>query len=313
MAASWAPKTKASYNSAIKKFYLFCRKKSLDPTKVDFRMGLEFLIYLHDTKQEKFGSIAVARSAISALAPLENNCSFGKDPNISRIIKGMFRERPSLPRKVAIYDAAIVIRYMLSLPDNESLLLEMLSKKLTTLLCLLSGQRSQSIAYLYSEHMLQEESTVTFYIPKLLKSSTPRFHQEPLEFVAFPENRKVCIVDCLRTYINRTAGIRENIQEEGQKLSLILSYAYPHHPVQSATLARYVKDFLGRAGIDLTVFTAHSTRAASSTKANNIGLSLKSIAKAAGWKSPSTFQRFYKFPIRKNFGRELVKASLGQV
>ena len=53
------------------------------------------------------------------------------------------------------------------------------------------------------------------------------------------------------------------------------------------------------AGIDITVFTPHSTRAASTSKANNLGLSIKDIAKAAGWKGGSTFQRYYKFPITK--------------
>ena len=219
----------------------------------------------------------------------------------------MFQERPTIPLKVAIYDTSLVINYILTLPDNSGLLLEMLTKKLTTLLCLLSGQRSQSILYLFPDHMVMDSDWASFYIPKLLKTTAPTFHQDPLKFVALPPNRRVCIIDCLKSYIHRTEGIRENIQLEGEKLSLILSYAYPHRPVQSATLARYVKDFLGMAGIDLKVFTAHSTRAASSSKANNLGMSLKDISKAGGWRSPSTFQQFYRFPIRKNFGSEIVK------
>ena len=80
--------------------------------------------------------------------------------------------------------------------------------------------------------------------------------------------------------------------------------------VKSATMARYVKTFLGMAGIDLTVFTAHSTRAASSSKANNLGLSLRDIAKAAGWKGTSTFQKHYKFPIKKNFGSLILQDAM---
>ena len=64
------------------------------------------------------------------------------------------------------------------------------------------------------------------------------------------------------------------------------------------------------AGIDLTVFTAHSTRAASTSKANNIGLSLKDIAKAAGWKGSNTSQKHYKLPIEKNLGTELLTCAL---
>ena len=35
---------------------------------------------------------------------------------------------------------------------------------------------------------------------------------------------------------------------------------------------------------------------------NNMGLSVKDLVKAAGWKNGSVFQKFYKFHIMKNFG-----------
>ena len=85
-----------------------------------------------------------------------------------------------------------------------------------------------------------------------------------------------------------------------------MAYNYPHKPVGVATIARYIKLFLGLAGIDLTVFTAHSTRKSSTSKANNMGLPIKDIIKAAGWRNTSTFAKFYKLPIVKNFGDELL-------
>lgn len=310
VAASWAPTTQASYNTVIKKWHQFCATEKVDSKNPTFQSGMSFLIWLHDVKMDKYRSIALARSALSALIPLRNGCTFGKDPMVSKVLKGMFMERPVMPKKVAIYDMAVVIDHMIQLPHNEDLILEMLTKKLVTLLCFLSGQRSQSISYLFEEHMLLDDTSASFYIPKRLKTTTPTFHQEPLEFDSFPDNRKVCVIDCLKCYLNRTEGIRDSVKEEGGKISLILSYEHPHRPVKSATLARYVKTFLGWAGIDITVFTAHSTRAASSSKANNLGLSLKDIAKAGGWKRPSTFQKFYNFPIRKNFGTEILKSVL---
>ena len=62
------------------------------------------------------------------------------------------------------------------------------------------------------------------------------------------------------------------------------------------------------AGIDITVFTRHSVSSASASKANNIGLSIKIIQKAAGWKGSSTFRQHYKLPITKNFGDEIINA-----
>ena len=79
----------------------------------------------------------------------------------------------------------------------------------------------------------------------------------------------------------------ENI--EGTPQQLILSYAYPHKPVNSLTIARYVKLFLGMCGIDIIIFTTYSTRSASTSTANNMGLSIKSIQKPGGWSGDSTF------------------------
>ena len=61
--------------------------------------------------------------------------------------------------------------------------------------------------------------------------------------------------------------------------------------------------FLGQAGIDLKVFSAHSTRSASTSKGNNLGLTLYDIRKAGGW---STFRKRFKLPIHKNLRNALL-------
>ena len=66
--------------------------------------------------------------------------------------------------------------------------------------------------------------------------------------------------------------------------------------------------FLALTGINIKVFTAHSTRRSSTSKLNNIGLSVKDIMKTAGWTNESTFRKFYKFPVTKNVGEELLNA-----
>ncbi len=306
VAASWAPATHRGYNTMLGKWRQYCKVHDRDPLTINFKEGLDFLVWLHNVRNHNYDTIAAARSAISAVAPLEGGVTFGKDPTVSKVVKGMFRERPRIPKKMLVYDTNIVLRYMESLPGNKELPLELLTKKLTTLLCILSGQRSQSIASLYMEHMCKTESLYTFFIPKLLKTTTPTFHQEPLEFEAFPQNDKLCVHDCLTEYLERKNSI--NSVKKDDKSTLIISYAPPNRSVKSATLARYVKDFLGMAGIDVTVFTTHSTRAASTSKLNNLGMSLKDLSKAAGWKGQNTFQKYYKFKVCSNFGTEVIKA-----
>ena len=166
------------------------------------------------------------------------------------------------------------------------------------------GQRGQTIGALRLDAHAKSDEELVFYIRSLMKTTKPGNHQKPLEFVKYTHG-KLCIIDCFVEYRRRTDNIRENL--EGNPQELILSWAYPHKPVKVATIARYIKSFLGMAGVDITVFTAHSTRHASTSKNNNMGLSIKDIAKAAGWKSGSTFAKHYKLPIRKeNFGAKLL-------
>ena len=144
----------------------------------------------------------------------------------------------------------------------------------------------------------------TFAINKVMKTAKPGKHQQPIEYYSYQENDKVCVVSCLRECIRRTKLIRENT--ECQPIQLRLSYAYLHKPVMSTAIARYVKLFLGQAGTDLTVFTAQPTWRASTSKENNLELTLDDIRKAGGWTTSSTFRKHYKLPIHKNLENTLL-------
>ena len=192
VASSWAPKTQASYNTELRKWFKYSKMRDIDPHLPTFDQALEFLVWLHDVQKAKYSTIASARSTMSAFTPTQQEVTFSKHPLVSKVIRGMFRERPRIPKKVVIYDTDKVLQYFDSLP-NDILLLEQLTKKLTTMLCILSGQRSQSIGALYLEHMHKSDTVFTFYIPKMLKTTTPTFHQEPLEFEAFPHNSNLCV------------------------------------------------------------------------------------------------------------------------
>jgi hypothetical protein len=62
------------------------------------------------------------------------------------------------------------------------------------------------------------------------------------------------------------------------------------------------------AGIDTTIFTAHSTRTASTSCAKVKGLPSHVIMAAADWHSESTFSKFYdKCIVKENFGGKLLE------
>lgn len=93
-------------------------------------------------------------------------------------------------------------------------------------------------------------------------------------------------------YLEKTKNLREN------ESKLLISFIKPHKSVKPCTAAGWLKNMLKEAGFDTEVFMPHSTRGASTSKANKFGLSLQQIMNKANWKSANTFQRFYNKPIQ---------------
>ena len=62
------------------------------------------------------------------------------------------------------------------------------------------------------------------------------------------------------------------------------------------------------AGMDMSVFSPHSTRAAATSAAARMNVSITTILRTAGWTGDSTFRAFYHKPVRINcdFGSALL-------
>ena len=61
------------------------------------------------------------------------------------MIKKILKLHPNLPKYVVTYDPNIILQYTDLLPAKNRLSMDLLTKKLCILFCLLSGQRSQTI------------------------------------------------------------------------------------------------------------------------------------------------------------------------
>lgn len=92
-----------------------------------------------------------------------------------------------------------------------------------------------------------------------LKQSKPGRHLAPIELLSFPSGKKLCVVEHLEEYLQRTKQLRE---EHSQ---LLISYVKPFKPVSKDTISRWVKQGLESAGIDINKYSAHSSRAASTS------------------------------------------------
>ena len=67
-----------------------------------------------------------------------------------------------------------------------------------------------------------------------------------------------------------------------------------HGTATKDTLARWIRSILKVSGVNTDTFTAHSCRAASTSKAMSSGVALDVILKAGQWFADSTSYKFYK-------------------
>ena len=66
-------------------------------------------------------------------------------------------------------------------------------------------------------------------------------------------------------------------------------------------VSRCLNEFLRLSGIDTSIFTGHSTRIASASKAKQVGLSLPEILKRGQLTNKTTFETLYNKPIQWKF------------
>ena len=74
------------------------------------------------------------------------------------------------------------------------------------------------------------------------------------------------------------------------------------------TITRWMTNVLKKAGVNISVFSAHSTRSSASSKGSDKSLILAEKSKAAGWSNAKIFVIFYKKTIRENFGQVILRA-----
>lgn len=260
---------------------------------------MDFLTVLfHEGKG--YSSLNTARSAVSCLS-LKDSVSVGNHPLVRKFLKGVFNLRPSLPRSNVTWDADVVLRFLKQWSPASCLSLSQLTVKVVLLCLLVTGQRGQTIWLMDLRNLVWSKDDVRCTFGDLLKTSGPGKHQTELVLGSFPQDKTLCVVHYLKQYVKRTKPFR------GTETRLFISWKAPHQAVSRDTIRRWTKTGLSKAGIDMNIFTPHSTRAASTSKAVQ-KVPLKTILKTVGWRRPSTFAVFYHKSVQKGnrFGKAVL-------
>ena len=301
--------TRHNYNSTWKKFSGWCSKREVDPVHCHLNYILDFLGELFE-KGLQYRTINGYRSAISAYHCHIGGKPTGENIHVCSLMKGVSNERPPKPRYCSVWDVGKVLNYIKTLGGNKFLPIKTLTLKLTFLLAVTSAHRGSELKHLNVHYMDKYNEIIIFQFDKKLKNSKQGKKLPQSEFHKFKENPDLCPVECLNTYLEISDKWRSKDKDDVPIPSqLLLSHIKPHETVSKPTIARWLKDILNLAGIDIGIYKAHSTRAAASSKAEAMGLSIEEIISKGNWSSKSMFEKFYHKPIDhpgKNFQQKIL-------
>ena len=278
----------SNYQSAWRKWASWCVQRQIDPIRCDVNLIANFLAVMFHEGYE-YSTINCHRSAISAYHAPINSISVGEHPRICSLMTGVFNLRPTKPCFTFIWDVQKVIDHLNYFPKNEDLPVRSLTHKLTMLLALTSASRGSEICHLNINHMVKTHNSYIFTYEKLTKTRRRGTAPLSVEYVQFSTNPKLCVVSVLDIYLK----ITQEWRVKGQETQLLLSTLKPHNEVVKSTIAGWIKSVLKDAGIDTSLFSAHSTRSASTSKAMALGLSIEDILKRGNWSGKTTWQRHY--------------------
>lgn len=283
MLSSLSDRSLKQYDSCLKKWWAFCRRRSTDPYKGDTSEVIRFLTAEFE-KGASHGTLNSCRSAIALLQGPE----LGDNAQIRRLFKGIAKLRPGKPKYESTWDPSLVLNHVSQWGSNDAISLEKLTFKLVTLLALVTAQRMQTLATIDIRNVERSTRFIEIKIPARLKTSKMNKLQPILNVPFYMENRHVCVASTLEEYLKRTKDLR------GSETRLFIALKKPHKGVSSQSLSRWIKKTLEKSGVDTSLFDAYSTRHASTSTAKRSGVNVDAIKKAAGWTEKSgTFARFY--------------------
>ena len=137
--------------------------------------------------------------------------------------------------------------------------------------------------------MFKLDDKYIFTFGKLIKSWRKRRTALSVKFSADSEIPKLCVVQVINSYLQ----LSQMWRDKNIKKQLLLSRTESHQEIQKSSVAGWINTILGLAGLDTSLFTTHSTRSASTSKAKIKGLPTEDILKRGNWSKRSTWQEHY--------------------
>ena len=119
---SWRESTHKQYSVYLRKWVLFCSSRGFDPYKATPAQALDFMTDLFEHGLG-YSAMNTVRSALSQVLHSPTGVLFGELPTVKQFLKGVFQEKPTLPRYSVTWDPAILLSYLKTLSPVKELTL----------------------------------------------------------------------------------------------------------------------------------------------------------------------------------------------
>ena len=122
--------TITTYGSGWRRFQKFCKGFRINPQLAPLPLIVKFIRNLYETGVSS-SVVGTAVSAISKYHIVDSNTglTIGNHPLVTTAKKAFWQLKPPIPRYHGTYDINIVLRYIESLGQNETLTMKQLSEK----------------------------------------------------------------------------------------------------------------------------------------------------------------------------------------
>ena len=277
------------YSTYLQKWQLYCSERSIHERHPDVKHVLNFLDRMK--KDVGFSAISTAKAALASFISFDRK-PLGQNKYVSLYMTGLAKSLPRAPKYQDIWDPQEVLKFLKKWSPAKNLNLFQLTVKTLLLLLLVTAQRLQTMSKLSLENMTQKKRKFSFTIVENLKHQRGYAPATIIEVQSFPADLRLCPVNYLKAYLNRTRQVRST-------QALFVTTTKPHGKAAMATMSRWVKVGLNLAGINTTKFSPGSTRAASANRALNQGVSIEKILSQGCWAQETTFSKWYKKETQK--------------
>lgn len=188
--------TNLNYESAWRKFHSWCAEEQVDPIRCDLSSILDYLAGLFESGLG-YSYIGLHRSAISAFHEPIEGITVGKHPRVCSLMSGVFNKRPPVPKYNFIWDVETVLKFIKSLPIDDSISDKMLTYKLTALLALTATSRVSEITNLDIDYLAKHPTVYVFTFSKVSKTWKQGQKAPTIDFKVYDSDESLCVCSAI--------------------------------------------------------------------------------------------------------------------